>query len=222
MVRRLTIVLVVLGVMLSAGAASAHDPLFLTSDQTTPESGPLLPDGTISFAIYGDLAGDGDTRGLQVVFDEGDRLLVEVLIPALSPEADLADDQLPVATVVAPDGSETTLVPILRGLQHAGFEVRVCALDIREGNPVEPILRGHGIPVDLVQIRKLRDLPGLIRLSRYAPARALAQWQSLDADALDSAQHEQLRAAIALRDEVLVSRPGRVLHRQVEPEGSHA
>ena len=111
MVRRLTIVLVVLGVMLSAGAASAHDPLFLTSDQTTPESGPLLPDGTISFAIYGDLAGGGDTRGLQVVFDEGDRLLVEVLIPALLPEADLADDQLPVATVVAPDGSETTLVP---------------------------------------------------------------------------------------------------------------
>ena len=105
MVRRLTIVLVVLGVMLSAGAASAHDPLFLTSDQTTPESGPLLPDGTISFAIYGDLAGGGDTRGLQVVFDEGDRLLVEVLIPALLPEADLADDQLPVATVVAPDGS---------------------------------------------------------------------------------------------------------------------
>lgn len=111
MVRWLVAVLVALGVALSSGVASAHDPLFLTSEQTTPETGPLLPDGTISFAIYGDLAGAGDTRGLQVVFDEGDRLLVEVLIPALSPEADLADDELPVATVVAPDGSEAALAP---------------------------------------------------------------------------------------------------------------
>ena len=104
----------VLGLVLSTGVAAAHDPLFLTADQTTPETGPFLPDGTISFAIYGDLAGGGDARGLQVAFDEGDRLLVELLIPALSPEADLSTDLLPVATVVAPDGSETVLTPATR------------------------------------------------------------------------------------------------------------
>ena len=80
--------LVLVGAAVGAGA---HDPLFLTEEQTMPETGPFLPDGTISFAIYGDLAGAGDTRGFQVEFDDGDRLLIEMLIPALSPEADLAE-----------------------------------------------------------------------------------------------------------------------------------
>ena len=39
--------------LLVSGPAFAHDPIIIINDQTTPEAGPLLPDGTISFALYG-------------------------------------------------------------------------------------------------------------------------------------------------------------------------
>lgn len=92
-------------------AAAAHDPLFLTDGQTTPEAGPLLPDGTISFALYGRLGGGGDTRGFQVEFGGGDPLLVEVLIPDLPPENELEVAALPAAVVTAPDGTTVELTP---------------------------------------------------------------------------------------------------------------
>lgn len=114
MTKAVVLALIVVAAVATAGPAMAHDPLFLTSEQTTPQTGPFLPDGTISFAIYGDLTGPGDSRGMQVGFEAGDRLLIELLIPALAPEADLEGDQLPVATVVAPDGTETLLVPTQR------------------------------------------------------------------------------------------------------------
>ncbi len=34
-------------------SALAHDPIIVTDDQTTPADGPFLPDGTVSFALYG-------------------------------------------------------------------------------------------------------------------------------------------------------------------------
>lgn len=105
------ILLVAAMLLVTAAPAGAHDPLFLTDEQTTPETGPLLPDGTISFAVYGTLSGDGDQRGFEVVFTAGDRLLVEVLVPDLEPETSLSADELPRATVTAPDGTVTELAP---------------------------------------------------------------------------------------------------------------
>ncbi|MFK7831085.1 MAG: transglycosylase SLT domain-containing protein [Congregibacter sp.] len=40
---------------------------------------------------------------------------------------------------------------------------------------------------------------GLVRFSRYSPARAWRQWSSLTADTLDAAQHAEVAAAIAYR-----------------------
>ena len=90
--------------LLPASLASAHDPIILTSDQRTPTSGPLLVDGTISFAIYGSLDTEGDTRGFRVKFREGDPLYISILIPDLSPENMLNEDLLPVLNVESPDG----------------------------------------------------------------------------------------------------------------------
>ena len=42
-------------VLILASPASAHDPLILLPEQKTPLNGPFLPDGTISFALYGSL-----------------------------------------------------------------------------------------------------------------------------------------------------------------------
>ncbi len=124
---------VLCAVMLAVPPASAHDPIFFSEDQTTPQAGPLLPDGTVSFALYGSVAGPGDSRGFQVRFADGDRLLVELLIPDRPPEVELAIADLPVAVLTAPDGSATELRPELREAFNEVFTatryVRLARLD---------------------------------------------------------------------------------------------
>lgn len=108
MKRLLFIAVIVLG-LLPASIATAHDPIILTSDQRTPTNGPLLVDGTISFALYGSLDTSGDTRGFRVQFNEGDPLSISILIPDLSPENMLSEDSLPVVNVEDPNGTTVKL-----------------------------------------------------------------------------------------------------------------
>ena len=98
-----------LGVLLWSQVAHAHDPIILTSEQRTPAEGPLLPDGTVSFALYGTLDAPGDTRGFRVSFAEGDPLYLSILIPDLEPENTLDDDSLPYLVVTDPSGSISEL-----------------------------------------------------------------------------------------------------------------
>lgn len=100
---------VVLVALLGGGTARAHDPIILTADQSTPADGPLLPDGTISFALYGTLEAPGDTRGFRVTFAADDPLYLSVLIPDLAPENSLADELLPYLVVEDPAGAVTEL-----------------------------------------------------------------------------------------------------------------
>tara|TARA_B100001778_G_scaffold82626_1_gene67025 strand:- start:2240 stop:3118 length:879 start_codon:yes stop_codon:yes gene_type:complete len=97
-----------------ASVSHAHDPLFLLPDQEAPTQGPLLPDGTISFALYGEFLTEGETRGFQANFEDGDLFQLELLIPALNPEQSLQQDQLPFLRLTTPDGSEQTLYPSIR------------------------------------------------------------------------------------------------------------
>ena len=90
--------------LLPASIAAAHDPIILTSEQRTPAEGPLLVDGTVSFALYGSLETDDDTRGFRVNFNAGDPLYISILIPDLSPENLLSEDSLPIVNVEDPDG----------------------------------------------------------------------------------------------------------------------
>ncbi len=103
---------------LGVGAAFAHDPIILTDTQTTPEAGPLLPDGTISFALYGSVSGTGDTRGLRVQFAAGDSVDISLLIPDLAPENAIGDAGLPTLQLVAPDGATRLLIPT----EHVRFD----------------------------------------------------------------------------------------------------
>lgn len=100
-------------VMLPA-PASAHDPIIIDDSQTTPASGPLLLDGTISFALYGVLVGGGDTRGFRVRMQDGERLTLQLLVPNLAPETELAESDLPSLEVEAPDGETWLLTPEVR------------------------------------------------------------------------------------------------------------
>lgn len=110
MKRALVAAVVLVGaVVIDALPAVAHDPIILTDDQTEAASGPFLPDGTISFALYGSLRGEGDQRAFRVAFTTGDRLYLSMLIPDLSPENALELDQLPYLEVTDPTGASTTL-----------------------------------------------------------------------------------------------------------------
>jgi len=104
-----SLVVVVFVALLGGGTARAHDPIILTADQSTPADGPMLPDGTISFALYGTLEAPGDTRGFRVDFADGDPLYLSVLIPDLPPENSLPDDLLPYLVVEDPAGGSTEL-----------------------------------------------------------------------------------------------------------------
>ena len=100
--------------MLPAAAASAHDPIILTENQTTPDQGPLLPDGTISFALYGTLLSADETRGFRVTFNDGDSLYLSLLIPDLAPENNLAEATLPFIELTDPANETIRLSPTER------------------------------------------------------------------------------------------------------------
>ena len=85
--------------------AFAHDPLMLLPEQKTPERGPLLPDGTISFALYGSLLETEDKRAFQFRLEPGDRLDLSLLIPNLEPENQMSQETLPQLFLSRPDGS---------------------------------------------------------------------------------------------------------------------
>ncbi len=108
---------VVMAVLVSwalASPASAHDPIFLTDEQVSPETGPYLPDGSISFAIYGSLLNPGETRGFEFDLRDGEELYLSLLIPDLAPETELADTELPTMTLMDPDGGERPIEANIR------------------------------------------------------------------------------------------------------------
>jgi hypothetical protein len=108
--KKFLIVAAVVFGFLPASTAKAHDPIILTADQNTPSAGPLLLDGTISFALYGSIDSAGDTRGFRVKFNAGEPLYLSILIPDLAPENTLDDASLPFLNVEDPSGATIKLV----------------------------------------------------------------------------------------------------------------
>jgi hypothetical protein len=97
--------LVVIGFLaLNSNAAAAHKTVMLDENDNSPERGPELVDGTVSFAAYGSIAKPGELRGLTFDLKAGDRIVVDLLIPNLEPEL---SSPLPSITVLDPDGNPT-------------------------------------------------------------------------------------------------------------------
>ena len=96
------------GGIVAAPSAQAHQPVQLTSADRTPASGPLLVDGTVSFAVYAAVR-QGSTRGFRVGMQEGQRLDIQLLIPDRQPANRLRAARLPLVTVIDPAGRRTTL-----------------------------------------------------------------------------------------------------------------
>lgn len=95
--------------LLGLSPASAHQGVDLRTTDTTPARGPLLVDGTVSFAVRADIA-RGDRRGFRFTLSEGDTLAVQLLIVDEPPGNRLPASKLPRVTLTDPDGRKTRMV----------------------------------------------------------------------------------------------------------------
>jgi len=106
--RRLVIA-VIAALVLSSSAAFAHQPVVLLDTDTTAAKGPLLVDGTVSFAIRASFVKSGQKKAFRAQFQEGDALAVQLLIVDKKPENALKSSQLPSVVITGPDGFKTTM-----------------------------------------------------------------------------------------------------------------
>ena len=95
--------------LLGITSASAHQPVVLLDSDTTPAAGPLLVDGTVSFAIRAAFNKAGQKKAFRAGFKSGDNVEVQLLIKDKRPENRLKNSQIPSLTITSPSGKSTTL-----------------------------------------------------------------------------------------------------------------
>ena len=109
MYRRLTPLIAIALAISLAPAASAHQPVVLLDTDTTPSAGPLLVDGTISFAIRASFPKSGQKKAFRAALKEGDLLAVQYLIVDKKPESGLKNSLLPQLVITSPTGKKITV-----------------------------------------------------------------------------------------------------------------
>ena len=103
--RRLLAILIAVTI-LSTSFASAHQPVVLLNSDTTAAKGPLLVDGTVSFAIRAAFTKAGQKKAFRAQFKDGDQLDVQYLIVDAKPENALRMTSLPTLVVTGPKGTK--------------------------------------------------------------------------------------------------------------------
>ena len=106
--KKLLAMLIALAVV-GSGVAVAHQPVVLFNSDTTAAKGPLLVDGTVSFAVRASFAKAGEKKAFRAQFQEGDVLDVQFLIIDKKPENALKMSQLPTLVVTGPGGFRLTM-----------------------------------------------------------------------------------------------------------------
>ena len=94
---------------LGVTSAHAHQPVVLLNTDTTAAKGPLLLDGTISFAVRATFTKAGEKKAFRADFKAGDALAVQYLIVDKKPENSLKNTLLPTLVVTSPSGKSLTL-----------------------------------------------------------------------------------------------------------------
>ena len=95
--------------VIGSGSAHAHQPVELLNSDTTAAKGPLLVDGTVSFAIRAAFTKSGQTKAFRAQFKSGDQLSVQYLIVDKKPENALRTSSLPSLVITPPTGSPITI-----------------------------------------------------------------------------------------------------------------
>ena len=94
---------------LGSTSAHAHQPVVLLNTDTTAAKGPLLLDGTVSFAVRASFIKAGEKKAFRADFNAGDALAVQYLIVDKKPENTLKNTLLPQLVVTSPSGKSITL-----------------------------------------------------------------------------------------------------------------
>lgn len=89
--------------------AHAHQPVTLLASDTTPSAGPLLVDGTVSFAIRASFSKARQTRAFRAALKAGDQLAVQYLIVDKKPENGLKAGKLPKLVITSPSGKKIVM-----------------------------------------------------------------------------------------------------------------
>ena len=106
--KRAIIALLVL-TFLGSASAHAHQPVELLSTDTTAAKGPLLVDGTVSFAVRASCTKAGEKKAFRADLKAGDSLAVQYLIVDKKPESALKNTLLPQLVVTSPSGKSLTI-----------------------------------------------------------------------------------------------------------------
>ena len=106
--KRAVIALLVL-TFLGSASAHAHQPVELLSTDTTAAKGPLLVDGTVSFAVRASFTKAGEKKAFRADLKAGDSLAVQYLIVDKKPESALKNTLLPQLVVTSPSGKSLTI-----------------------------------------------------------------------------------------------------------------
>ena len=106
---RKLIVCVLVSAIFSSGVANAHQPVVLLDSDTTAASGPLLVDGTLSFAVRAAFTKAGQKKAFRAQFNEGEALTVQYLIVDKKPENAPRNKSLPTLVITDPAGAKVTM-----------------------------------------------------------------------------------------------------------------
>jgi len=109
--RKLLAMVVALCVV-GSGVAVAHQPVVLMDTDTTAAKGPLLVDGTVSFAIRASFTKSGQKKAFRAQFKDGDQLLVQYLIVDAKPENGLRMTALPSVVITGPKGTKPVTIKL--------------------------------------------------------------------------------------------------------------
>ena len=101
--------LVVALTFIGSGVAVAHQSVVLLNSDVTAAKGPLLVDGTVSFAVRAAFNKAGEKKAFRAQFQEGDALEVQYLIVDKKPENILKTNQLPSVVITGPGGFRLTM-----------------------------------------------------------------------------------------------------------------
>ena len=93
----------------NSGLANAHQPVELGSKNTRADQGPILVDGTVSFALRANFTKANQERGFRVSLKQGELLNFEYLIIDKAPENKMPLSKLPTVTITAPDGVKSVV-----------------------------------------------------------------------------------------------------------------
>ena len=95
--------------LLGVNNASAHQPVNLSKSDTTAAKGPLLVDGTVSFAVRASFTKAREVRAFRAQLKAGDSLEVQYLIIDKAPENKLKANQLPTLVITSPSGARQVM-----------------------------------------------------------------------------------------------------------------